>query len=100
MKAKVLLLLWVRTTHFDVKLHFGDQQFEVDAAQLSIAFTQVTLGGGRELRSEIIICRSRFTAASNKQTAHLLGSYEPAGASPVSWDFPLFLEPGWVGGAG
>lgn len=35
-----------RTTHFDVKLHFGDEQFEVDAAQLSIAFTEVTLWGG------------------------------------------------------
>lgn len=38
--------LQARTTHFDVKLHFGDEQFEVDAAQLPIAFTQVTLGGG------------------------------------------------------
>lgn len=28
-----------------MKLHFGDEQFEVDAAQLSIAFTQVTLWG-------------------------------------------------------
>lgn len=27
-----------------MKLHFGDEQFEVDAAQLPIAFTQVTLG--------------------------------------------------------
>lgn len=26
-----------------MKLHFGDEQFEVDAAQLPIAFTQVTL---------------------------------------------------------
>lgn len=30
-------------THFNVKLHFGDEQFEVDAAQLPIAFTQMTL---------------------------------------------------------
>lgn len=30
-------------THFDVELHLGDKQFEVDAAQLPIAFTQVTL---------------------------------------------------------
>lgn len=29
-----------------MKLHFGDEQFEVDAAQLPIAFTQVTLGEG------------------------------------------------------
>lgn len=42
-----MLVLLVRTTHFDVKLHFGDEQFEVDAAQLSIAFTQVTLWGER-----------------------------------------------------
>lgn len=28
-----------------MKLHFGDEQFEVDAAQLPVAFTQVTLGG-------------------------------------------------------
>lgn len=35
-----------RTTHFDVKLHFGDEQFEVDAAQLPVAFAQVTLGMG------------------------------------------------------
>lgn len=28
-----------------MKLHFGDEQFEVDAAQLPIAFTQVTLMG-------------------------------------------------------
>lgn len=33
-------------THFDVKLHFGDEQFEVDAAQLPIAFTQMTLKQG------------------------------------------------------
>lgn len=32
-----------RPTHFNVKLHFGDEQFEVDAAQLPIAFTQMTL---------------------------------------------------------
>lgn len=31
-----------------MKLHFGDEQFEVDAAQLPIAFTQVTLGGGEK----------------------------------------------------
>lgn len=30
--------------HLDVKLHFGDEQFEVDAAQLPVAFAQVTLG--------------------------------------------------------
>lgn len=29
-----------------MKLHFGDEQFEVDAAQLPVAFAQVTLGGG------------------------------------------------------
>lgn len=28
-----------------MKLHFGDEQFEVDAAQLPVAFAQVTLGG-------------------------------------------------------
>lgn len=53
----LLLLLWVRTTHFDVKLHFGDQQFEVDAAQLSIAFTQVTLGGGGENGSHHLLLK-------------------------------------------
>lgn len=31
-------------THLDVKLHFGDEQFEVDAAELPVAFAQVTLG--------------------------------------------------------
>lgn len=37
-----------------MKLHFGDEQFEVDAAQLSIAFTQVTLWRGvkRQTKSE------------------------------------------------
>lgn len=34
-------------THFDVKLHFGDDQFEVDAAQLPVAFAQMTLPGER-----------------------------------------------------
>lgn len=28
-----------------MKLHFGDEQFEVDAAQLPVAFAQVTLRG-------------------------------------------------------
>lgn len=36
-------VLQAKLTYFDVKLHFGDEQFEVDAAQLSIAFAQVTL---------------------------------------------------------
>lgn len=31
-----------------MKLHFGDEQFEVDAAQLPVAFAQVTLGGGHK----------------------------------------------------
>lgn len=47
---QLLLVLWDRTTHFDVKLHFGDEQFEVDAAQLPIAFTQVTLWVERETK--------------------------------------------------
>lgn len=33
------VVLQAEPTHFDVKLHFGDEQFEVDAAQLPIAFT-------------------------------------------------------------
>lgn len=39
-----------------MELHFGDEQFEVDAAQLPIAFTQVTLGGerGGEIRDRKI----------------------------------------------
>lgn len=41
-------------THFDVKLHFGDEQFEVDAAQLPIAFTQVTLGKREEVEQRDI----------------------------------------------
>ena len=36
------------TTHFDVELHLGDKQFEVDAAQLPVSFTQVTLRAGGE----------------------------------------------------
>lgn len=39
----------VSVTHFDVKLHFGDEQFEVDAAQLPIAFTQMTLRSENEV---------------------------------------------------
>lgn len=36
-------VIQAKLTYFDVKLHFGDEQFEVDAAQLSIAFAQVSL---------------------------------------------------------
>lgn len=32
-----------------MELHFGDEQFEVDAAQLPIAFTQVTLWRERDM---------------------------------------------------
>jgi hypothetical protein len=46
-----------------VKLHFGDEQFEVDAAQLSIAFAEVTLGvrerenrNGDERKGGICFC--------------------------------------------
>lgn len=35
-----------------MKLYFGDEQFEVDAAQLPIAFTQVTLMEGEETREQ------------------------------------------------
>ena len=33
-----------------MELHFGDEQFEVDAAELPVAFAQVTLWGGGEER--------------------------------------------------
>lgn len=35
-----------------MKLHFGDEQFEVDAAQLPVAFTQVTLKGQKTERGD------------------------------------------------
>ena len=35
-----------------MKLHFGDEQFEVDAAQLPIAFAEVTLGARKTGQKE------------------------------------------------
>lgn len=71
-------VLQAKLTYFDVKLHFGDEQFEVDAAQLSIAFAQVTLrmretltqeGGANSMqlgKSLFWLC-SKDVAAGEKQ---------------------------------
>lgn len=40
-----------------MELHFGDEQFEVDAAQLPVAFTQVTLEGRAQTRGTDLIKR-------------------------------------------
>lgn len=44
-----------------MKLHFGDEQFEVDAAQLPIAFTQVTLVERDKTGKRDIIKGRKFT---------------------------------------
>ena len=42
--AQPSLQSWGEDAHLGVELHLGSQQFEVDAAELSIALAQVALG--------------------------------------------------------
>lgn len=53
-------------THFDMKLHFGDEQFEVDATQLPVAFAQMALGttAGREGEKHVCVTYKAFRTGS------------------------------------
>ncbi len=68
-------------THFDVKLHFGDEQFEVDAAQLAVAFTQMTLRKESSVRARdtlntskgndvVALLKQLIESSSHSQLSH------------------------------
>lgn len=67
-------------TYFDVKLHFGDEQFEVDAAQLSIAFAQVTLRMRETLTQE---GENVIKVQAKKKKFILVGRRQQVGANSM-----------------